>query len=194
MKKVVYIHGLNSSCKIFNHLMSCMPDHEKILINYQSSAPIEESYNTIIKKIPKNQDVSIIGHSLGGILATLISSRNESIDISEIVTISTPFGGSDHARLLKWLYPSFKVFADITPRSPIIKEIQLANNFPKMISLISVGGSLNVMSGKNDGVVSVESQKVSPAAKKIDIDSNHFEILQDEKTIKEVKKFVFKTK
>jgi pimeloyl-ACP methyl ester carboxylesterase len=190
MKKIVYIHGLNSSCKIFNHLILCLPEHEKVLINYQSSHPIEDSYAIALKKIPKSQEIFIIGHSLGGIIASLTASRNKKLNISGIITISTPVGGSEQARLLKWVYPSFKIFSDIIPRSPVLKEIQTLPN-SNMLSLISVGGNLNIMAGKNDGIVTVCSQYQSPAPKKIEVDANHFEILQDEKTIKEVKKFIF---
>jgi pimeloyl-ACP methyl ester carboxylesterase len=193
MKKIVYIHGLNSSCKIFNYIISCLPEHEKVLVNYQSSLPLEDSYAAILKRIPKTQEVFIVGHSLGGILASLISARNKNLSVSGIVTISTPFGGSDHAKLLKWVYPSFKIFSDITPKSPAIKEIQ-GSQIANTLSLISTGGSLNVMAGKNDGVVTVQSQRMSPAAKKIEVDSNHFEILQDEKTVREIKKFIFRDK
>jgi pimeloyl-ACP methyl ester carboxylesterase len=193
MKKIVYIHGLNSSCKIFNYIISCLPEHENVLVNYQSSLPLEDSYAATLKRIPKTQEVFIVGHSLGGILASLISARNKNLSVSGIVTISTPFGGSDHAKLLKWVYPSFKIFSDITPKSPAIKEIQ-GSQIANTLSLISTGGSLNVMAGKNDGVVTVQSQRMSPAAKKIEVDSNHFEILQDEKTVREIKKFIFRDK
>jgi pimeloyl-ACP methyl ester carboxylesterase len=190
--KIVYLHGLNSSSKIFNHIHSQLPEHEALFIDYDTFKSIEESYSFITSRLDENEEFSIIGHSLGGLIAYLIHSRDNGFSVDKLVTLSSPFAGSDHARLLKWMYPGYKVLNDLSPKSSIIKEIcsPPTKKF-KMLSLISVNGSIPLISEQNDGIVTVKSQQASPAKKKIDIKANHFEIVQDVKTIREITKFMF---
>ena len=192
MKKVVYLHGLNSSSKIFNHIISQLPPHEAITIDYDTFEPIEKSYSFILSRLSINESYYLVGHSLGGLISYLISSRFNGITVDGLVTISSPFGGSDHARLLKWMYPSYRVLTDLSPKSDVIKEVnQAPTSRIKMLSLISANGNLPIIGEKNDGVVTLDSQKLSPAKKKISVSANHFEIVQDKVTVLELKKFIF---
>lgn len=192
MKHIVYLHGMASSGKVFNHIKSKLPKHKATVINYNSSQSIEKSFDFILSHIPKNETVSIVSHSLGGILAHLIASRTD-VDLEHVVSISTPFGGSDSASKLKWFYPRFYVLRDLSEGSKIIKEI--ANN-PitkcKSLSIVSTGGSLPFMKEANDGIVTLKSQRAVTTDRHIEIDVNHFESVQDEKSIEEIKKFIFK--
>lgn len=190
--KVVYLHGLNSSSKIFNHIYSQLPEHEAVFIDYETFNSMEESYKFIISKLDDNHEFTLIGHSLGGLIAYLIHSRDNGFIVNSLITLSSPFAGSEHARLLRWMYPGYKVLADLSPKSSIIKEINTpVTKRTKMLSLISVNGSIPLISDQNDGIVTVASQRATPAKKKVEIKANHFEIVQDVKTIKEIKKFIF---
>lgn len=193
MKKIVYIHGLNSSGTIFNHIISKLPEHESILLDYESFDSIEDTYPKLIGKMPKNEDVSIIAHSLGGLFAFLVASRKNDIKVDRIATLSTPYAGSDHARMLKWVYPSFKILGDLSPRSAVMQEIQKSTMRAKCLALISIKGNLPLINEENDGVVTLASQRKAPTKKQIEIDSSHFEIVQDEKAINELRKFLFKS-
>ena len=192
MKHIVYIHGLASTAKIFSHLNTQLPNHKATFIEYSSVGSIEESYKEVLSKMPDGP-VTIIGHSLGGVLAYLLAIRDDHYhDIQRLVTISSPFGGSDAATKLRWFYPRFKIFRDLSFGSPIVKEITTTPNHQyQMLSLVSTAGGLPFIMGANDGVVTVESQCAIPATKRVHIHSNHCEILQDEVTINEVKNFVF---
>ena len=193
--KIAYIHGLNSSSKIFNHIHSQLPEHDSLFLDYNTSHSIEESYSFIISKLNEDEPLSIVSHSLGGLIAYLIATRDNKIKIDKLVTLSSPFGGSDHARFLKWIYPGYKILNDLSPRSNIINEINQSQlKKTKMISLISTHGSIPLISEENDGVVTIKSQQASLAKKKIDIQANHFEIVQDIKTIHEIKKFIFSSR
>lgn len=192
MKKVVYIHGLNSSSKIFNHIYSQLPEHEALFVDYDTFKPIQESYEFVLSRIDLEEPISIIGHSLGGLIAYLLHSRDNGLAVDSVVTMSSPFGGSDHARLLRWMYPNVKVLGDLSPKSDLVKELLTPpTKRLKMLSLISVNGSIQLISEQNDGIVTIKSQQASPAKKKIDIKANHFEIVQDVKTIREITKFMF---
>lgn len=190
--KIVYLHGLNSSSKIFNHIYSQLPEHDATFIDYETFKSVEESYSFITSRLDQDESFSIIGHSLGGLIAYLIHSRDNGFSVDKLVTISSPFTGSEHARLLKWMYPGYKVLSDLSPKSNIIKEInQPPIKRTRMLSLISVNGSIPLISEENDGIVTVKSQRASPSKKQVDIKANHFEIVQDVKTIREITKFMF---
>jgi pimeloyl-ACP methyl ester carboxylesterase len=163
-----------------------------VFIDYDTALPVEQSYQFILSRLDIDEPISLVGHSLGGLICYLIHSRDNGFSVDSLITISSPFAGSEHARLLKWMYPGYKVLADLSPKSDFIKEInQPPSKKSKMLSLISVSGSIPLISEQNDGIVTVRSQHASPAKKKIEVKANHFEIVQDVKTIREIKKFMF---
>lgn len=192
MKHLVFLHGLNCTGKIFTHLHENLPKHKAHFLDYDSSEPIEAALATIVERLPK-QNFSIISHSLGGILGHLIASRDQTQDLVEsLVTISTPFGGSKQASRLRWFYPGFKVLGDLSPSSAIMTEIR-KNPIPtqRFLSIVSTAGHLPFIKDENDGVVTIESQRSIVPSKRVEINSNHFEAVQDPITVSEIKKFLF---
>lgn len=194
MTHIAYIHGLASSGKMFNFINAQLPEHDVTFADYDSSQSIETSYEQVLSKLPKDEPITLICHSLGGIIGHMLSTRDNGHKIDQLITISTPFGGSDTAGKLKWFYPSYRIFKDLAPKSKILQEVAATpvKRCP-FVSLISISGHLPFVSEINDGVVSLESQRSTQAKKKIEIKANHFEILQDEATIKELRKIAFRT-
>ena len=192
MKTIVYLHGLGGTGKIFNHLRSQLPEHSAKLIDYDSSLRIEESVDEMVKNhFPRNTPFSIVGHSLGGIMAKLVAIRHaDEFDIEQVISISTPFGGSDTASKMKWFFPSFKILKDLSPGSVILKEVA-DSHIRNFTSIISTEGHLPYSGDPNDGVVSIQSQKQTTSKKIVEVKANHFEVVQDEKTIATVKKLIF---
>jgi pimeloyl-ACP methyl ester carboxylesterase len=192
MKHIVYLHGLNCSGKIFSYVESKLPKHKAYFLDYDSSVPIETALTTVLERLP-SQNFSIVSHSLGGILGHLIASRDPSrSQVESLVTISTPFGGSKQASLLRWVYPGFMVLSDLAPSSAVMAEIKKT---PKLhcdfLSIVSVDGHLPFIRDQNDGVVTIESQLSIEPTKRVEIHSNHFESVQDPATVAEIKKFLF---
>lgn len=186
---IVFLHGLNCSSKIFSFLQTQLPEHTPIFIDYKSSNRIDDSYKYVLNKLPKKQPFSIVGHSLGGVLAYLIAVRTKKPD--NIISISSPFGGSKAAGLMRWLYPKFEIFKDLAPYSSMIREIEEYAPSCPFLSIVSTGGDLPFINGKNDGVVSYESQISVLPNKRIEVTSNHFEAVQDMDTVKAVRDFIF---
>lgn len=189
MKRIVYLHGLNCTGKIFTHLKHSLPDHNATVIEYDSHASVETSVAGVIALLP-NEPFSIVSHSLGGILGHLIATRGHP-HLEHLVTISTPFGGSDAAGKLRWFYPRLKVFRDISAGSAVLKEIKAGKPTVPFLSLVSINGSMPLIQGDNDGVVSLASQRAAKATRRVEVSANHFEIVQDEATVAEITKFVF---
>jgi pimeloyl-ACP methyl ester carboxylesterase len=192
MEKIVFIHGLNCTGKIFTHVRSSLPKHEAIIVDYDSNQSIESSLKTVIETVDTSDPVWIVGHSLGGILGYLMAKRKENLmNVKGLVSISTPFGGSSTAGILKWFFHRMDVLRDLSPGSQIISEVTTQKMRTPFVSIISVSGTLPFISGENDGIVTVESQRQSLAKRKVDVKANHFEVMQDNKTVATVHDFIF---
>lgn len=187
---IVFLHGLNCSSKIFSFLHTQLPNHTPVFIDYQSQQPIQDSFAHIVRKLPK-KPFTIIGHSLGGVLGYLIASRTK-MKVEKLVTISSPFGGSQVAGLLRWFYPHFSILRDLSPRSHVMKEIQEYPPLCPFLSLVSVSGHLPFISDKNDGVVTIQSQSCVYPTQRVEVQANHFEAVQDMVGIEAIRNFIFR--
>lgn len=160
-----------------------------VFIDYNSRQPLEDSVQQVLKYIPKKETVTLVGHSLGGVIALLIAGRKLA-DVERVVTISSPVGGSKFAAWARWVSSGIPLLGDITPNARHIVELRKAKFDMPILSIISTGGALPTSTEPNDSVVSVASQKALTGPKKIEVNANHFEILMHEKVIEHVKKFV----
>ena len=129
---------------------------------------------------------------MGGILGYLLVVRRTPVHVRGLATISTPFGGSATAGVLKWFFHKMEVLRDIAPSSDIIQEVTTQKAKIPFVYVISVAGNLPFIASENDGIVTLESQRASLARRKVDVKANHFEVMQDDKTVKTVKDFIFK--
>ena len=158
-------------------------------INYTSHQPLEKSVAQVSRLLPKNEPLILVGHSLGGIIATTIA-LNETHDVRKLVTLSTPFGGSKFAYWARWLISGLPVLEDLTPQSPTIVRFA-ENKVPcPMLSVITTGGALPWSTEPNDTIVTVASQNALKYGKKVEVKANHFEVLLHERATEVVKKFI----
>jgi len=180
--KIVFIHGANSTSKSFNYIRSQLPEHTAIMVEYSTEMPLAFNIDEIRKSLP-DDDFHIIAHSLGGIIA--ITLANILPNVKKVITMSSPFGGSGTADLLKWVFPQNQMFKDINSSSSIITR--LVKPTADVLSIVSTSGGIPIIPTKNDGVVSVSSQKAIPNLNYIEVDTNHFEILLDNHVIDLIK-------
>ncbi len=187
MTCICYIHGLGATPKTFNYLRYSLPSHDAILVEYDASQRIMDSFEQVKSQITSiiraDQEYTIIGHSLGGIVGALIAHEDE---FAKLITISSPFGGSTAAEAMKWMFPNSPVLWDLIPMSTALQIArQVTRQSKGIVSFISTAGHVPTMAEKNDGVVSIESQRQTPG-KQIDVDANHFEIVQDNAVVREI--------
>jgi pimeloyl-ACP methyl ester carboxylesterase len=187
--QVCFIHGFNSTHRSFNYLSGRLPPHETVVINYDSHQGIETSIASVKRQLPKKPFV-IVGHSLGGVLGALLADALGE-QVSHLVTISSPVGGSKAASALRWLPHYPRIMGDITPHSARISQLSEMKLRTPTLSIISTGGSLPTSSEANDSIVTVASQKALCFGRKVEIKANHFEVLQHEKTVQQVRDFLF---
>jgi pimeloyl-ACP methyl ester carboxylesterase len=186
---IYYIHGFNSSHRSFTYLESLIASEPVKKIDYDSRKSLEEIVAQVLKQLPKDKPITLVGHSLGGVVALLLAGR-KSVQAERVITISSPLGGSKAAVFARWVVSGFPILSDITPSSPAMRELMALKDAPPVLSIISVGGSLPTSMDPNDSVVSVASQKAFAPAKKVEINANHFEILMHEKTLEHINKFI----
>lgn len=186
--QVCYLHGFNSSHRSFNYVQHKLPSHDIIPITYNSHQSVSDTLEEVKKQLPP-PPFSLVGHSLGGIIAVLLG--QQVAGVRSIVGISTPFGGSKAAVALRWLPGYPKVFHDITPSCEVITKVTSTKLKIPTLSIISIGGSLPTTQESNDSVVTVASQRALPYGKKVEVKANHFEVLMHEKTLALLEDFLF---
>ena len=75
----------------------------------------KERLNYIIQSLESNvnfsRDIVLIGHSQGGIVS-LESSINHNTTVKKVITISTPFGASEGAKLFMFIYYIGRIFSE----------------------------------------------------------------------------------
>lgn len=188
--QIVYLHGFNSSYRSFNYLQAKLPAHTIVPVNYASHQPLRDSMDEIERKLPKTGRFSFVGHSLGGILATLLAAEHaERID--HLVTISSPLGGSKAAGAMRWFPGHPRVLHDIAPSSGKIELISQLKLTVPTLCIVSSGGSLPTSTEPNDSIVTVASQRALSFGKKVEIKANHFEVLLHEKVVQHLENFLF---
>lgn len=185
MKPIVYIHGAFASSRSFAWLKEKLGDHPIIDVDY-SCTDIIKSVDEIEKTIKTFKEVDIIGHSLGGVIGVVLSHRCR--NINKVVTLASPFGGSKIAAILQLMTPG-SFMRHIQPMSPIMIEARQHVTVPVLSIVTTEGGS--ALFEKNDGVVTIKSQKAINGANIVELPVNHFEVLLDETTPKLIKEFLW---
>lgn len=188
MPKIYFIHGLNSSHRSFTYIAKEL-DLPLSKIDYMSQQALGTSIEQVLKQIPKDEPIILIGHSLGGVIAMNIAHAGVR-NVQKIITISSPLGGSRAAIYARWVVSGLPVLNDIVPSSPYIRPLAKLNAPCEVLSIFSTSGSLPTSQEPNDSVVTVASQKALPFAKKIEVKANHFEVLLHDKTVDAISKFL----
>ena len=191
MKNIVYIHGANSSPRSFKYIQLALPEHNILNISYSVDTPLLKNTNQIKNAIFEEfsgEEVNIVSHSLGGLIALKLHHYQ---NIGKIVTMSAPFGGSKFVEYLRWICPSYQMFADVKTSSPIVKEIRGTSYTKPVLSIVTTAGGNPLMGEQNDGTVTVNSQLAAHGPIYEHYDLNHFEVLLSDKIVVRIKKFLF---
>lgn len=189
--QIVYIHGANSTPATFNYIKRCLPQHTPIDVSYRHDISLNDIIKIVYESLPDGP-VHIIGHSLGGLIAVAVSQLNQihkKKDIRKIFTISSPFGGCKGADYLKWMYPAHRLFSDVSTVSPVVQTVNRIGTVVPTKCIVTNHGSVPLISGENDGVVSVKSQMALKGAQYAKQSHNHFEVLLSDDTVAMIKEY-----
>lgn len=204
MKYVVYIHGASSTYNSFNFINDKLSrereDYCPLFFEYDCSRDLQDITNDLLAYLPDgNDEIILVGHSLGGVIATAVTYNNESIspkkNIKKVVTISSPLAGSKAATYLRWLYPNYGLFNNVAVTNPIIMAIQSIGAIVPTQCIISNGGTTPLIKEANDGVVSVASQgSLKHCKEHVNIKLNHFEVLLSSFVVQQIERFIWDEK
>jgi pimeloyl-ACP methyl ester carboxylesterase len=190
---LVYIHGNGQSAESFNFLRSQITGYNEILQEYDSKNGFFNNHKDMLARLKGVKDIFFIAHSLGGIyalhIANAISDR-----VLGAVTMSTPYGGSEAAEFVKYLLPFNQLIRDIQPKSPPIVQAKKFKIRHPWTNLVSLKGQSPLMVTPNDGVVTHDSMRHRKDIKLIDVESNHYEIIQSHQTVTIIKQAIEKIK
>jgi pimeloyl-ACP methyl ester carboxylesterase len=184
--KIITIHGANATPTSFSYIKEKSIGLEFEDITYSSEVPLMTTIDTIAKKLDSIQEpVSIMAHSLGGLIAANLSLMVPD-KINKICSISSPFGGSAVASVLRWTMPC-QLFEDIHPGARAVSKIRGKKMNNPFLSIITTapGGGID----PGDGVVSISSQKNIAGVVFSHIHLNHFEVLLSLEIVESIGKF-----
>lgn len=199
-KEIWFIHGANASPASFNYIKDHLKKDEHfqswsfIDITYNCQEKLPNIVNALTSSLPRDKEIFLVGHSLGGVLATAVAQRishfNLQPKIAGVITMASPFGGSESADYLKWIYPAYYLFKSISTQSKMILDLKALGAMAPTLSLVTTSGNNPLISAANDGVVTVNSQRALSRAKYIEVPFNHFEVLVSAETINYLRIFL----
>ena len=202
-KEVWFFHGANASPMSFNYIKSALErdteydDYNLRDFTYDCADNLPALVKLIAEQVSaSDKEIYLVGHSLGGVLVTAASQRlhlhNMPHKVKGVFTMSSPFGGSESADYLRWLYPNYHLFKNISTQNKMITDLRSVGAVIPTTSLVSTSGNNPLFPNSNDGVVTVKSQRALPNATYIEMPCNHFEILLSEEALTHLKLFLKK--
>jgi pimeloyl-ACP methyl ester carboxylesterase len=188
---LVYIHGASATSDSFNYIRSKLGNG--IDINYDSSNGFENNLKVMQLQLEDVDDITFIAHSLGGIyalhLANIIPKQ-----VLGAVTLSTPYGGAEVADYAQYFLPFSRLMRDIGPSSWVMKHAGKTRLQHPWTNIVTVKGQSPFMLSPNDGVVTIDSQKVHKEMELVEVDFNHYEVVLSDVVINIIRERIKKFK
>lgn len=189
MKQLWYIHGANETPACFNYIKMQLPGHIATDIAYDCHRPLDLTLIDLVKQLSKIDEVNIIGHSYGGLLA--VGASQITRNIKRIVALAAPFGGSESAQYLRFLFPTYGLFKNVSSHNPLLQNISKRGAVVPTLNIVATTGYNPLSAARNDGVITIESQKKLPKSQIVEVTHNHFEVLLADEVVALVKDFMW---
>jgi predicted alpha/beta hydrolase family esterase len=177
---LVFIHGANATSDSFNFIEAHLQGRDKTFIQYKSADGFFSNLSDMVDQL-QGKEIFIVAHSLGGVYAVHLAEALGAA-VKGIVTIATPFNGSEFAIALNLLKPC-QLYRDIMPVSvPITRAHKIKLACP-LTQIVTTAGDSHLMSASNDGVVTEKSMRARSGATMVEIESGHYEVLMRRQTV-----------
>ena len=190
--RIVYIHGAKASSRSFAYIQKNLKAKDALFVEYeheQSAFDNLAEMTDIISNI--KEPIFYITHSLGGVYAIYL--QNTIKNSAMAVSLATPFGGSEIAVWSRMFLPHYQLFTDIVPNSDFIKG---SRDIPIRIpwtQVVTTDGEVPWLRGPNDGIVTRDSMLCrSDEMDTIEVDRNHYEIVQSQRVVELIKEKITK--
>lgn len=185
--KNVYIHGASATHESFNYIRKQIGRESDIVIDYDSRNGFEKNLNNMKDLLDNEEKIFFIAHSLGGIYSLHLADFFPN-KVLGAVTLSTPYGGAEIADVAKYFLPYSRLLKDIGPNSWAMKHTRTINISHRWTNIVTVKGNAPWVPGKNDGVVTVSSQKYrEDIMELVEVETNHYEVVLNDQVIEIIK-------
>ena len=190
--KIVYIHGATASERSFAFIQKSLRAKDPIFLNYEKESTAKDNLSIMQIELLKHTDepISIIAHSMGGLYATYI--QEEFANVENVVSLATPFNGSEIATWGAMLNPRYQLFQDITPHSTFVRNSRKISIKVPWLQVVSTVGDVPWITGTNDGIVTRASMMCRDDVEYTELDRNHYEIVLSKRVVDIIKKRLYK--
>ncbi len=200
---VVFIHGINSSPKVFTKMQNIFSeDYRTINFGYNSkdytiNQLSEDFLKPILEKISLKDTINFVTHSMGAIILRNYLKNNKLPNIGKIVMIAPPNHGSEVANFFKniifYKLRYHKCAKILTSEG--IKNLKLPTCKNYFCGIIAGTGTMLpffsiFIKGKDDGKISVENTKLTGMKDFITVPYPHDSIMKKNRTIKLTENFI----
>jgi hypothetical protein len=108
------------------------------------------------------------------------------------VTLSTPYGGAEVADYAKYFLPFSRLMRDIGPSSWVMRQADQIKIQHPWTNVVTVTGQSPFMVERNDGVVTIASQKRHADMELVEVDYNHYEVVLSDTIVDIIKERIKK--
>jgi triacylglycerol lipase len=120
---VVLVHGFGASAGVFRPLRARLEREAGACVATFTHAPcvgirrIARSLEDLVNRIPKETRITVVGHSLGGVVARwYVQEMAGHARVERTISLGSPFGGVD--------VPKYFVGADLHEESALLKRLR----------------------------------------------------------------------
>lgn len=189
--KIVYIHGATASERSFAFIQKSIRSKDPIYLNYEKEGPAKDNLAEMIEALNSVEEpLFIVAHSLGGVYATYL--QQEVDNIKGVVSLATPFNGSEIATWGAMLNPGYQLFRDIRTSSDFIRTSRKIDITVPWLQVVTTVGDVPWIQGTNDGIVTRSSMMCRDDIDYTEIDRNHYEVVLSKRVVDIIEKRVYK--
>ena len=190
--RTVYIHGATASERSFAFIAKSLRTKDPIYLNYEKDGTAQDNLAEMIEILDNiNGPFVIVAHSLGGVYATYLQAEFGTA-IQGVVSLATPFNGSELATWGSIFNPHYQLFKDIRPTSDFIKDSRKIEIKCPWLQVVTTVGDVPWIQGTNDGIVTRSSMMCRDDVEYTEIDRNHYEIVLSKRVVDILKKRLYK--
>ena len=184
--RIVYIHGATASERSFAFIQKSLDCKDPIYLNYSKHTVAVDNLAIMMKTLNDiDDDFFVIAHSLGGVYATYLQSEFDTI--KNVVSLATPFNGSEIASWGTVFNPHYQLFKDISPNSEFIRYSRKIDIECPWMQVVTTVGDVPWISGENDGIVTRKSMTCRDDIEYAEVDRNHYEIVLSDRVVEIIK-------
>ena len=184
--KTIYIHGATASERSFAFIQKSIRSKNPVYLNYNKEGYAKDNLAEMIAILDNTKGpFFIVAHSLGGVYATYLQQHFNSV--KGVVSLATPFNGSELATWGSIFNPHYRLFKDISPNSEFIRYSRKIDIECPWMQVVTTVGDVPWIQGTNDGIVTRSSMTCRDDIEYAEVDRNHYEVVLSQRVVDVIK-------